>query len=117
MPTPVHKRTQQNIKTVQAMAAYGIPHNEIAAVLGINRTTLTKYYDEELKISLAQANARIAEKLYHKADAGDVKAMMFWLERRGGDAWKNKPVVTFAPADFTIDINPTDSFELPIDDD
>ena len=43
--------------------------------------------------------------------------MMFWLERRGGDAWKNKPVVTFHPADFTIDINPTDILELPLDDD
>jgi DNA-binding XRE family transcriptional regulator len=117
MPTPLHKPTDQNRRTVEAMSAYGIPHEEIAEVIGISRKTLTKHYQRELNISLAKANAKIAEKLFARAAEGDVKAMMFWLERRGGEAWKNKPVVTFQPADFTIDINPTDVLELPIDDD
>lgn len=117
MPTPAHKPTTEHRRMVEAMSAYGIPHDDISAVVGIDRNTLAKYYRQELDQASAKANAKVAERLYYRAINGDVKAMMFWLERRGGDAWKNKPIVQLVPGDFTIDMNPVDMLALPEDDD
>jgi hypothetical protein len=117
MPTPAHKPTVEYRKMVEAMSAYGIPQDDISAVVGIDRNTLAKHYRQELDQASAKANAKVAERLYSRAIDGDVKAMMFWLERRGGDAWKNKPVVQLVPGDFTIDMNPVDMLALPEDDD
>ena len=117
MPTPAHKPTVDQRKMVEAMSAYGIPQDDISLVVGIDRNTLAKYYRQELDQASAKANAKVAERLYDRAINGDVKAMMFWLERRGGDAWKNKPVVQLVPGDFTIDMNPVDMLALPEDDD
>ena len=102
---------------VEAMSAYGIPQDDISLVVGIDRNTLAKYYRQELDQASAKANAKVAERLYDRAINGDVKAMMFWLERRGGDAWKNKPIVQLVPGDFTIDMNPVDMLALPEEDD
>ena len=117
MPTPAHKPTVDQRKMVEAMSAYGIPQDDISLVVGIDRNTLAKYYRQELDQASAKANAKVAERLYDRAINGDVKAMMFWLERRGGDAWKNKPVVQLVPGDFTIDMNPVDMLALPEEDD
>lgn len=117
MPQPAHKPTSDQRKMVEAMSAYGIPQDDISAVVGIDRNTLAKYYRQELDQASAKANAKVAERLYDRAINGDVKAMMFWLERRGGDAWKNKPVVQLIPGDFTIDMNPVDTMALPDTDD
>ena len=113
MPTPAHKPTTEHRRMVEAMSAYGIPHDDISLVVGIDRNTLTKYYRQELDQASAKANAKVAERLYDRAINGDVKAMMFWLERRGGDAWKHKPVVQLVPGDFTIEMNPANFLELP----
>lgn len=113
MPTPPHKPTIENRRMVEAMSAYGIPQDDISAVVGIDRNTLAKYYRQELDQASAKANARVAERLYDRAMEGDVKAMMFWLERRGGETWKHKPVVQLVPGDFTIEMNPTNFLELP----
>jgi hypothetical protein len=113
MSTPAHKPTSDQRRMVEAMSAYGIPQDDISAVVGIDRNTLAKHYRQELDQASAKANAKIAERLYSRAIDGDVKAMMFWLERRGGDAWKNKPVVQLIPGDFTIEMNPANFLELP----
>jgi len=86
MPTPLHKPTDQNRRTVEAMSAYGIPHEEIAEVIGISRKTLTKHYQRELNISLAKANAKIAESLYRQATGGNTTAAIWWSKARMG--WK-----------------------------
>ena len=117
MPQPAHKPTAEQRRTVEAMSAYGIPQGDIALVIQIDRNTLAKHYRRELDEATAKANARIAERLYARAIKGDVKAMMFWLERRGGDAWQQKPVVQLMPGDFTIDMNPVEALALPEDDD
>ena len=98
---------------VEAMSAYGIPQDDIALVIQVDRNTLAKHYRQELDQASAKANAKVAERLYSRAIDGDVKAMMFWLERRGGDAWKHKPVVQLVPGDFTIEMNPANFLELP----
>ena len=117
MPQPAHKPTAEYRRMVEAMSAYGIPQDDIALVIQVDRNTLAKYYRRELDEATAKANAKVAERLYDRAINGDVKAMMFWLERRGGDAWRNKPVVQLMPGDFTIDMNPVELLALPEDDD
>tara|TARA_R100000306_G_scaffold61305_1_gene63478 strand:- start:829 stop:1188 length:360 start_codon:yes stop_codon:yes gene_type:complete len=112
MPTPAHKPTTDQRRMVEAMSAYGIPQEEIAVVVAVDRKTLAKHYARELAEATAKANAKVAERLYDRAMEGDVKAMMFWLERRGGDAWRNQPVVQLIPGDFTIDMNPVN--DMPI---
>ena len=113
MPTPAHKPTASQRTIVKAMASYGIPHTDIAPVVGIERKALERHYSEELATATAEANTKVATRLFDRAMEGDVKAMMFWLERRGGDAWKHKPVVQLVPGDFTIEMNPANFLELP----
>lgn len=64
-------------------ARIGTPQDIIAKIIGIDSVSLTKYYSNELEVSLSEANANVANKLYQKALAGDVTAMMFWLRTRG----------------------------------
>lgn len=64
------------------MCAYGVPQEDIASVVGCNHETLRKYYREELDVSTAKANSKIAEKLYQKAMQGDTACMIFWLKTR-----------------------------------
>ncbi len=106
MSYPLHKVTDERKRMVETMAVAGIPHDDIAVVINVNPKTLKKHYKKELDTGLVKANTQAAKKLYERAMEGDVKALMFWLERRGGDVWKHKPQVTFNPSDFTIDINP-----------
>jgi len=77
-----HKPTDETRKTVSAMCAYGVPQEDIAAVVGCNHETLRKYYRDELDVSTAKANSKIAEKLYQKAMQGDTACMIFWLKTR-----------------------------------
>ncbi len=71
------------------MAAYGIPQDEIARVVGITKPTLEKHYRPELDRAETEANAKVAESLFRKA-TGDgsqaVTAAIFWLKTRA--RWK-----------------------------
>ncbi len=77
-----HRPTDETRGKVSALSAYGIPHDEIAAYLGITKTTLEKHYRHELTTGLINANAKIAETLYKKAKDGDTTACIFWLKTR-----------------------------------
>ena len=45
---PAHVPTEALRKQVEAMASYGVPHEDIAKVVGISDVTLKKHYDETL---------------------------------------------------------------------
>src|SRR5213592_651187 len=79
-PDPVQRRQ------VEAMAAYGIPELNIAAVLGIDPKTLRKHYREELDLGETKANAQVAGFLFNSARSGNVSAQIFWLKTRA--RWK-----------------------------
>ena len=75
------------------MAAYGIPQEEICAVVGVSLPTLHKHYRAELDTAMSKANARVAESLFKKAvgeGASSVTAAIFWLKCRA--AWKETVV-------------------------
>jgi hypothetical protein len=81
--------TEENRRTVLAMAGYGIPHDHIAVVVGIAPMTLRKHFRAELDTGETLANAKVAETLYRMATSGEnVAAAIFWLKARAG--WSEK---------------------------
>ena len=89
-----HIPTAQTRATVESMAAYGIPQDEIAATLGIAPKTLRKAYRDELDTAATKANARVGQFLYRAASgaaiadgatqADCIRAAMFWAKTRMG---------------------------------
>ena len=86
-----YQPTDKDRGRVEAMAAYGIPQEQIGRVLGVSHVTLRKYYEEELETAETNANAAVAGKLYAacmveeapgKPDPRHNAARMFWLKTR-----------------------------------
>lgn len=76
-------------RQVEAMAGYGVPETEIAAVIGIDAKTLRKHYRNELSLGHTKANVKVAENLFRKAcgeGRESVTAAIFWLKTRA--RWK-----------------------------
>lgn len=72
------------------MVAFGIPHEQIAAIIGISSPTLRKHYAEALELGKSKAIEAVANSLYDTAIAGDVPAQKFFLSARGGWAEKQQ---------------------------
>ena len=89
---PSHQPDAQSRKLVSAMASYGIRHEEIAAVVGIDDKTLRKHYRDDLSTAETKANAVVAKTLFSIAtDPKHPKcapSAMFWLKCRAG--WREK---------------------------
>jgi hypothetical protein len=96
-----HYRTKFSVKAVIDMASVGMTEETIAAVLSISEKTLRKHYEYELKTAHAIANAAIGGKLYSKAMAGDVAALIFWAKTRMGFS-ESKNVNVNATGDFNM---------------
>lgn len=102
MSTPPEVRDR-----VEALAAYGTPHKEIARVLRIDLEVLHTDYEEELATGRTKANSRVAEALYRTAIAGGregVTAAIFWLKARAG--WKETSVHELAAAEGSRAMDP-----------
>ena len=84
-----HKPDPAQRRQVEAMAAYGIPEIDIAAVLGVDPKTLRKHYREELDLGETKANAQVAGFLFNAARNGNVTAQIFWLKTRA--RWRETP--------------------------
>ena len=93
MGRPAHTPDPVLRRQVEALAGYGVPEAEIAAMVEIDPKTLRKHYRHELDHGHAKANAKVAENLYRKA-TGDgresVTAAIFWLKVRAN--WKETSV-------------------------
>lgn len=88
---PAHEPTDQQRSQVEAMAGYGIPHHDMARIIGITHKTLEKHYRDELDTGSAKATAKVAETLYRQAVNGNTGAAIFWLKARAG--WREKQQV------------------------
>ena len=109
-----HEPTDESKKLVLDLYGEGYTMQSISEELEISRDTLRKYYKEILEQSHVGRVALVSEALYEKALGGDINAIKFWLERRGGEAWQKPSQKVPTPTDFTIDINPTnDLFDSP----
>jgi hypothetical protein len=75
-------------RQVEAMSGYGVPFEQIAALVrdGIDIDTLRKYFGSELLNGKAKANAQIGKGIFQKAMAGDTTAQIWWSKCQMG--WK-----------------------------
>ena len=97
MPNPAFKPTDSNRKTVEAMAACGFIHEDIAAVLKITRPTLVKHFRDILDTAAATANAKVGATLFKLATSGDCPAAtFFWCKTRMGYRETTRQEVTGA---------------------
>lgn len=70
-------------RQVEQMAQFGLPHDQICAVVDMSKHTLYKYYRVELTKGAARANLKVAQRLYVKAvEEGDTTALIFWAKCR-----------------------------------
>lgn len=77
------QRSDETARMVESMAQYGLPQDQICAVVGMCKHTLEKLYREELDRGAAVANLKVAKRLYSKAvDEGDTSALIFWAKCR-----------------------------------
>jgi len=75
-----HKPTDEQRKLVETSAGLGLPHEQIAALIGIEDKTLRKHYRAELDLGKAKASAQIAKTLFNKAQSGDTTALIWWTK-------------------------------------
>jgi predicted transcriptional regulator len=80
IPQKAHKPTNESRKTVESTSGLGLPHEQIALLVGIDDKTLRKYYREELNLGKAKANGQIAKTLYSKAVGGDTTSLIWWTK-------------------------------------
>lgn len=89
--TARHKPTQKSRNQAEEMAGYGLPHEQIASIIGMDDKTLRKYYRTELDRGKACANAAVAKSLFQKAtEDKDTTAMIWWTKAQMG--WSDKPI-------------------------
>lgn len=60
-----YEKTDKDANIVYSYSAYGATNEDIAAILGMDNKTLTKYFPEELKSGRATAKGKIAQRLYN----------------------------------------------------
>lgn len=89
--------TAEERKQAEAMAGYGVPHDNIAALIrgGIDSDTLKKHFKTELAQGKAKANARVGQTLFQKATAGDTTAAIWWSKTQMG--WKDSLTISGDP--------------------
>ena len=97
---PPYTPTEEQRRTVRALAGFGVPHDDICLVVKCSPPTLRKWFRHELDVATIEANARVAQTLFQQATTpGNIAATIFWLKARAG--WREKqPVeVSLIPGD------------------
>jgi hypothetical protein len=85
---PEFEPTEAERKQVEAMSGYGVPFEQIAALVreGIHIDTLRAHFKLELINGKAKANADIGKGIFQKAMGGDTTAQIWWSKCQMG--WK-----------------------------
>jgi hypothetical protein len=93
-----HTPTDEQRRTVRAMAGFRVPHDDIALAVRCSPPTLRKRFRHELDVATIEANARVAQTLYQQATTpGNIAATIFWLKARAG--WREKHAVEVTGGD------------------
>lgn len=64
---PKFEPTEKDRRTVEMMASFKIPHEQIAAVMNIAPMTLRKHFEQELSTGATKMLARVAQSLFQVA--------------------------------------------------
>lgn len=99
--------TDEQRRTVRAMSGLGIPQDNIATFLEIDKKTLRKHFREELDRGSIEATTKVAQSLFRMAtEGGSVAAAIFWMKARAG--WREKhdgsSTASGDPTDKSIDV-------------
>src|SRR5437660_542087 len=91
MARPRFKPISAQRYMAKTLAALGVPHDHIAHRVGLRSPkTLRRHFRKELDDGAAEANAKVAQTLYHMATSGKYPwATTFWLRARAG--WSDQP--------------------------
>jgi hypothetical protein len=90
--------TDEQRRTVRAMAGFGVPHEDIGTLLEIDAKTLRKHFRRELDRGSIEATAKVAQTLFGMATSGqNVAAAIFWMKARAGWREKHELVVSTRP--------------------
>lgn len=96
-----HKPTKKSRERVLNMAIAGFSQDLIRQAMKIgSKSTLLKYYREELTTGSMEATAEVAGHLLDKVRNGDTTAMIFWMKTRAG--WREKSDVNLTSDDGTM---------------
>ncbi len=87
-----HEPTAETRRQVEVMVALGIKRTNVAKILGVCKSTLLKYYREELDLGDDKALLAVGQALYDQAVAGNTTAALFWLKARHG--WRDRDAPT-----------------------
>lgn len=85
-----------DLDRVRELALQGKTDEEIAADLGVSRSTLALWkarhqdFSDALKAWKDEADDVVEQSLYRKAVAGDTTAQIFWLKNRRSRDWRDK---------------------------
>ena len=107
--TDIFVPTDEQRRTVRAMAGFGVPQDAIAQHLDIDPKTLRKACRRELDGGMLEANVKVAQTLFNMATVEkNVAACIFWMKARGGWREKNQLEITgkdgapVAPVEYII---------------
>ena len=71
--------TDEQRRTVRAMAGYGMPQMDIGTFLDIDAKTLRKHFTRELEMGSIEATTKVAQSLFRMAtEGGSVAAAIFF---------------------------------------
>jgi hypothetical protein len=108
VPRPKLDPTPEQRHQVKCMAAFGIPHEDIATFVNIRSPkTLRKHFRQELDRGAIEANAKVGQTLFQMATSGSCpSATIFYLKSRAH--WTEQPAPPVAQVrlpDFVVTQN------------
>ncbi len=95
MGRPAFEPTKEQRDTVRTLSGLGIPQEDICLLVKdkagkpISVDTLAKYFADEIRVGVTEANTKIAGRLFKSAMEGNVASMIFWLKTRA--RWSETP--------------------------
>ena len=106
-----YEPTDKDRMQVEAACGYGLTHERIAALIGIDPKTLRKHFRTELDVGAAKADAAVARSLFENATKfNNVTAQIWWTKSRMG--WADRLAIEHTGKDgealnFTINLVPS----------
>jgi hypothetical protein len=88
-----HEPTDEQRQQAKLLSGYGIPQEQIATMLHLDAKTLRRHYRRELDVGMIQANAAVAQSLFHMAVKDKIpSAAIWWTKARMG--WRDHQDLT-----------------------
>jgi hypothetical protein len=114
-PKPRIVPTPENLKTIEGLAGQGLTQKQIAHFFCIKSSgwyaSVARHPEiaEAVKRGKAKTMAFVTQKLMELVKKGNLKAIMFYLEKQGGGNWAKK-----SSLEIKEDVKPAAGLELKI---